>query len=85
MEQELHNNQSIEIWTWYCCEEAYLVPCLVLWGRRLRFVQVEEMEDGMELGKVVLVHGGRKGNAKRTTPGIPTWSPTVVLTWPDIA
>ena len=22
---------------------------------------------------------------KRTTPGIPTWSPTVVLTWPDDA
>ena len=22
---------------------------------------------------------------KRTTPGIPTWSPTVVLTWPDSA
>jgi hypothetical protein len=21
--------------------------------------------------------------AKRTTPGIPTWSPTVVLAWPD--
>ena len=42
--------------------------------------------------------GSRKGGAgaeicsesrtklsKRTTPGIPTWSPTVVLTWPDIA
>ena len=23
--------------------------------------------------------------SKRTTPGIPTWSPTVVLTWPDNA
>ena len=23
--------------------------------------------------------------SKRTTPGIPTWSPTVVLTWPDSA
>ena len=22
---------------------------------------------------------------KRTTPGIPTWSPTVVLAWPDSA
>ena len=42
--------------------------------------------------------GSRKGGAgaeicsvlraklsKRTTPGIPTWSPTVVLTWPDSA
>ena len=26
-----------------------------------------------------------KGKSKRTTPGIPTWSPTVVLTWPDHA
>ena len=26
-----------------------------------------------------------KGRFKRTTPGIPTWSPTVVLTWPDNA
>ena len=23
--------------------------------------------------------------SKRTTPGIPTWSPTVVLTWPAAA
>ena len=23
--------------------------------------------------------------SKRTTPGIPTWSPTVVLTWPATA
>ncbi len=26
-----------------------------------------------------------KKNRKRTTPGIPTWSPTVVLTRPDVA
>jgi hypothetical protein len=26
-----------------------------------------------------------RANSKRTTPGIPTWSPTVVLTWPDSA
>jgi hypothetical protein len=30
-------------------------------------------------------HLGGMQNTKRTTPGIPTWSPTVVLTWPDHA
>jgi len=28
---------------------------------------------------------GRREKNKRTTPGIPTWSPTVVPTWPDSA
>ena len=28
---------------------------------------------------------GFKNFFKRTTPGIPTWSPTVVLAWPDSA
>ena len=28
---------------------------------------------------------GIKSSSKRTTPGIPTWSPTVVLTRPDDA
>ena len=27
----------------------------------------------------------RAGSSKRTTPGIPTWSPTVVLTGPEHA
>ena len=31
------------------------------------------------------VEGKESGKRKRTTPGIPTWSPTVVLTWPDDA
>ncbi len=30
-------------------------------------------------------HGETKASGKRTTPGIPTWSPTVVLTGPDDA
>ena len=28
---------------------------------------------------------GKSSSGKRTTPGIPTWSPTVVLTGPDDA
>ena len=30
-------------------------------------------------------NNGRREKNKRTTPGIPTWSPTVELTWPDSA
>ena len=30
-------------------------------------------------------NGEEEKKNKRTTPGIPTWSPTVVLTWPDSA
>ena len=34
------------------------------------------------LGQVEVI---RRGNKTRTTPGIPTWSPTVVKTRPDDA
>ena len=43
----------------------------------------------MEVAKVKFyvsdLSGCRKEKEKRTTPGIPTWSPTVVLTRPEHA
>ena len=34
---------------------------------------------------MAVAEGPEEQKKKRTTPGIPTWSPTVVLTWPDDA
>jgi hypothetical protein len=36
-------------------------------------------------GRYVVIPAVNVNKSKRTTPGIPTWSPTVVLTGPDDA
>jgi hypothetical protein len=38
-----------------------------------------------EIKKVIVWLEKKAERAKRTTPGIPTWSPTVVLTGPEHA
>jgi hypothetical protein len=56
-------------------ESECKIVCLKAW--------VETLEKGVRCGWWCAKEEEKK--SKRTTPGIPTWSPTVVLTGPDNA
>jgi len=53
-------------------------------------IKEKEQDDGKDYMSHVIIFKTKPiiqkkhlKNHKRTTPGIPTWSPTVVLTWPE--
>ena len=86
-EHEVLRKQVDEAWKEKGLEEMHQV----IKEARRRLILAEEEKasikeaDEETAQEEVSVKLGSKKHDKRTTPGIPTWSPTVVLTWPDSA
>ena len=49
------------------------------------YCNLQPANNKQQKSEVKMQKAKTKRKSKRTTPGIPTWSPTVVLTWPDSA
>ena len=64
------------------CDVCVIVCCIVERVGSPLLVWLREVFERLSRGSKSKKEKGIKG---RTTPSIPTWSPTVVLTWPEHA
>ena len=72
--------QLLLLGVWYGASSHHVAPLSGAWYGEIQKIRLSLslVYGHPPLGKMVQ-------NDKRTTPRIPTWSPTVVLTWPDHA